>query len=69
MTPAEDRYALTETQTLDLHEQGFVGPLTLWESSEMDAVELLRRLVAPSDDAVLSSSSCRFPTLLVCLFI
>ena len=51
MTPAEDRYALTETQTLALHEQGFVGPLTLWESSETDAIRsMLERLYIDDPD-------------------
>ena len=51
MTPAEDRYALTETQTLDLHEQGFVGPLTLWESSETDAIRsMLERIYIDDPD-------------------
>ena len=31
-------YGLTSEQILTLHEQGFVGPLTLWESSETASI-------------------------------
>ena len=48
---ALDSYPLTRAQSLALHEQGFVGPLTLWEPSETGAIRaLLERLYLDDPD-------------------
>jgi ectoine hydroxylase-related dioxygenase (phytanoyl-CoA dioxygenase family) len=52
MAPTElNSYALTEAQTLALHEDGFVGPLTLWEPFETAAIRaVLERLYLDDPD-------------------